>query len=90
MPEIHLRQPGHATNTPALTYRACGPLTKNKDRIQKFRETGKSRYIYQNKLNKVYIQHDMVIGDFEDLPRRIASKKILHDKAFNIAKYQKI
>ena len=33
MPEIHLRQPG-------FTYRACGPFSKNKERIQKFKETG--------------------------------------------------
>ena len=33
MPEIHLRQPG-------FTYSACGPFTKNKERIQKFKETG--------------------------------------------------
>ena len=35
MPEMHLRQPG-------FTYGACGPLTKNKERIQKFNETGNS------------------------------------------------
>ena len=28
----------------------------------------------------------MVHGDFKDLPRRVASNKILHNKAFNIAK----
>ena len=39
MPEMHLRQPG-------LTYSAYGPLTKNKERIQIFKETGDSRYIY--------------------------------------------
>ena len=38
MPEMHLRQPG-------FTYSACGPLTKNKERIQKFKQTGDSRYI---------------------------------------------
>ena len=32
MPEMHLRQPGFA-------YSACGPFTKNKERIQKFKET---------------------------------------------------
>ena len=32
MPEIHLKQPG-------FTYSACGPFTKNKERIQKFKET---------------------------------------------------
>ena len=41
MPEIHLRQP-------EFTYSACGPFTKNKERIQKFKQTGDSRYIYKN------------------------------------------
>ena len=30
---MHLRQPG-------LTYSACGPFTKNRERIQKFKKTG--------------------------------------------------
>ena len=33
MPEMHLKQPG-------LTYKACGPFTKNKERTQKFMQTG--------------------------------------------------
>ena len=32
MPEMNLKQPG-------FTYSACGPFTKNKERIQKFKET---------------------------------------------------
>ena len=32
MPEIHLRQP-------IFTYTACGTFTKNKERIQKLKET---------------------------------------------------
>ena len=31
----------------------------------------------------------MDFGDFKDLPRRTASDKVLHDKAFNIAKIPK-
>ena len=82
MPEMHLRQPG-------FTYSACGLFTKNKDRIQKFKETGDSRYIYQNELDKAYIQHDMASADFKDLTRKTASDKILRDKAFDIAKNPK-
>ena len=41
MPKMHLRQPG-------FTNSACGPFIKNKERIKKFKETGDSRYIYQN------------------------------------------
>ena len=36
MPEMHLRQP-------RFTYSACGAFTKNKEGIQKFKETGGSQ-----------------------------------------------
>ena len=51
--------------------------------IQKFKETGDSRYIYQNELDKVCFQHDMTYQDFS---RGTASDKILRDKTFNISK----
>ena len=79
MPEMHLKQPG-------FNYSACGPFTKNKERIQEFKETGDTRYIYKNELDKACFQHDMAYGDFKDLKRRTASDKILRDKASNIAK----
>ena len=72
MLEMHLRQPG-------FTYSACGPFAKSKEKIQKFKETGDSRYIYQNKLDKACFQNDMAYGDFKDLD------KILHKKSLNIA-----
>ena len=79
MPEIHLMQQG-------FTYSACGTFRKNKRRIEKFKETGNSRYIYRNELDKACFQHDMTYGDFKDLARRTAADKVLRDKAFNIAK----
>ena len=45
--------------------------------------------IYQNELGKACFQHHMAYGDFNDLPKRTASDKVLRDKAFNIAKYPK-
>ena len=39
----------------------------------KFKETGNSRYIYQNELDKACFQYDMAYGDFKDLTRRTAS-----------------
>ena len=82
MPEMHLRQHG-------FTYSACGPFTKSKERIQKFKQTGDSRYIYKNELDKACFQHDMAYGDFKDLKKRIGADKVLRDKAFNIAKNPK-
>ena len=82
MPEMHLRQPG-------FTYSACGLFTKNKERMQKFKQTGDSRYFCKNELDKACFQHDMAYGDFKDLKRRTAADKVLRDKSFNIAKNPK-
>ena len=82
MPEMHLKQPG-------FTYSDCGSFTKNKERIQKVKETEDTQYIYRNKLDKACFQHDMAYGDFKDLAIRIASDNFLKDKAFNIAKNPK-
>ena len=67
MPEMHLRYLGFRDS-------ASGP--KNKERIPKFKETGDSRYIYQNELGNACFQHDMGYGHFKDLTRRTASDKI--------------
>ena len=45
MPETHLRQP-------RFTYSACGPFTKNKERIEKFMQSGNTDLIYKNELDK--------------------------------------
>ena len=82
MSEMHLKQPGY-------TYSACGPFTKNKERIQTFKETGDSRYIYKNELDKACFTHDVAYGEYKDLTRRTASDKVLRDNAFNIAKNPK-
>ena len=78
MPEMHLRQPG-------FTYSACGPFTKNKERIKKFMQTGNTDFIYKNELDKACFQHDMAYGKTKDLVRRTQSDKVLRDKAFKIA-----
>ena len=63
MPEMHLKKP-------IFTYSACGPFSKNKEGIQKSKETGDTSYMYKNELDKACYQHDMVYGDFKDLKRR--------------------
>ena len=64
--EMYLKEPG-------FTYTACGPFIKNKERIQKFKETEDTNYIYKNELDKACFQHDMAHEDFKDLARRTAS-----------------
>ena len=82
MPEMHLKQPG-------FNYSACGPFTKNKERIQKFKETRESSYISKNKLDKACFDMMWLMGILKDLAWRIASDKILKDKVFDIAKTPK-
>ena len=82
MPEMHLKQSG-------FNYSACGPFTKNKEKIQKFKETGDTSYIYKKELDNACLQHDIAYGDFKDLKRRRFSDKVLRDKAFNFAKNPK-
>ena len=78
MPEMYLRQPG-------FTYSACGPFTKNKERIKKFKQIGDTNYIYKNELDKACFQRDMAYGDFKDLKKRTIAEKVLRHEAFKIA-----
>ena len=82
MPEIHLRQP-------QFTYSACGPFTKHEQRIQKFKETGDTNYVYKNELDKACFVHDAAYSDSKDLTKRTVADKILKNKAFDIAKNPK-
>ena len=77
MPEMHLKQPG-------FTYSACGPFTKNKERIAKFMQTGNTDFIFRNEIDKAGFQHDMGYGKSKDLARRTQSDKVLRDIAFKI------
>ena len=64
-------------------------LLKIKKKTKKFKETGDSRYIYQNELDKAFFQHDMAYGEFKDFDRRTVVDKVLRDKEFNNAKNKK-
>ena len=65
MPEMHLRQP-------QFTYSACGPFTKHKQRIQKFKETG------DTELDKACFAHDAAYSHSKDLTKRTV--KILENR----------
>ena len=75
---MELKQPG-------FTYSACGPFTKNKERIEKFMQTGNTDFIYKNELDKACFQHNIVYSKLKDLAKRTQPDKILRDKAFEIA-----
>ena len=78
MLEMHLKQP-------QFVYSACGPFTRHKERIKKFKQTGDTRYIYRNELDKACFQHDSAYADHKDLINRTKSDKVLRDKAYDIA-----
>ena len=82
MPEMYLKQPGFA-------YITCGPIIRNKERIEKFMLTGNTN-IYRNELvkasgNKACFQHDMAYGKSKDLTKRTQSDKVLKYKVFKVA-----
>ena len=78
MPEMHLKQP-------QFIYSACGPFTRHRERIKKFKQTGDTRHIYRNELDKACFQHDSADADNKDLINRTKADKVLRDKAYNIA-----
>ena len=75
---MHLRQPG-------LSYSACGPFTRNEQRIQKFMQIGDTNCIYKKELDKACFQHDMAYGKCKDFERKTQSDKVLKSKACAIA-----
>ena len=78
MPELYLKQPG-------FTYSVCGPFTKHRERIQKFRETGNLKhYLYWNQLNKACFAHDTAYSNSKDLAKRTISDTILKDRTYEI------
>ena len=66
---MHLKQPW-------FNYSACGPYTKKKERIQKFKETGDTNYIFKKELDKACFQHDMAYEGIKDLAKRTAFDKV--------------
>ena len=77
--QLHLKQP-------RVTYSACGPFTKHRERIQKFRETDNLKHLYRNVLDKVCFAYDAAYSDSKDLARRTISDEILKGRAYGIAR----
>ena len=71
---MHLKQP-------SFTYSACGPFTKNKERIKEFMQTGNTEFVYKNELDKACFQDDIAYGKLKGLAKRTQSHKALKDKA---------
>ena len=66
---MHLKQAG-------FTYSACGPFTKNKERIEKFLQTGNTDFVHKNELDEACFQRDMAYGKSKDLIKRTQPNKV--------------
>ena len=77
VPQMHLKQPG-------FTYSVCGPFTRNKERIEKFMQTGNTDVTYRNELDKLAFNMMWLMVN-QDLAKRTQSDKVLRNKAFKIA-----
>ena len=77
MPKLHLKQPG-------FTYSACGPFTKHREMIQKFKETGDLNHIYETELNKACVAH-AAYADSKNLAKETVSGKILKERIYESA-----
>ena len=79
MTKLHLKQLG-------VNYSACGPFTKHRERIQKFRETGNLKHFYRNESDKACFAHDETYSGSENVAKRTISYKILKDRAYELAR----
>ena len=68
MREMHFMQP-------QFTYSSCGPFTKHKHRIRKFKGTGDTNYIHKNELDKSCFAHDAAYSDSKDLRKRTVADR---------------
>ena len=79
MPELHLKQPG-------FTYSACESFTKHREGNQTFKETENLKHLYRNELDKACFAHNAAYSESKDLAKRTISKKVLKDRAYEIAR----
>ena len=79
MAELHLKYP-------RVTYSACGPFTKHREKIQKFRETSNLQHLYRNKLDKACFPYDAAYSNNKDLAKKIISHKTLKDRSYEMSR----
>ena len=79
MPELHFK----TARICRVTWSACGPFTKRRERIKKLRETGNLKHLHRNEWDKVCFAGDAVNSDSKDLAKRTISDKVLKEKLWN-------
>ena len=75
----------HFNKKLGFTYNTCGPFTRHREKIQKFRKTGNLKPLYKDKLDKTCFLHDAAYSDSKGSAKRIFSDKILKDRAYEMA-----
>ena len=78
MPELRLKQS-------RFTYSACGPFTKHRERIWKFKETIDLNYIYEHKWDKTCFALNAAYFSSKDLANRTISDNILNNGGYEVA-----
>ena len=63
MSEMHSRQP-------QFVYSACGPFTRNKERIKEFKRKGDTRLLYRIELDKARFKHHAAYAKYKDVENR--------------------
>ena len=69
-----------------MTYSACEPFAKHRERIRKYKGTANLKHLYRNELDKSYFTDDATYSDNKDLAKRTISDKILKNRAYEIAR----
>ena len=78
MPEMHLRES-------QFVYSACGPFTRHKEIIKKFKRTGDTCLLYRNELDKACFKHDAAYAKYKDVENGLISDQKLRNSAYDIA-----
>ena len=60
-----------------MTYSACEPFAKHRERIRKYKGTANLKHLYKNELDKSCFTDDATCSDNKDLAKRTISDKIL-------------
>ena len=79
MPELDLKQS-------EFKYRGCGPFTKHRERVLKFRKTGNLRDLYRSELDKACFAHNAAYSDSKDLAKRTISDKTVKNRTYKIVR----
>ena len=71
-------------------YSACGPGTKHKARIEKFKQTGDVSVLYKNPLDSACFVHDSAYSEHKNVPERHVADEALMQSSLKIAQNESL